>query len=457
LVARAALILHHGTPDSIRKSYAGTIIMSALAAAAMPKHHEPDSVEATWAAMRLSGLLGATADRHASRAAFTDQPGRDEWSGRPSIEWAYPAAYNVVERLSQFFVQMRLPPKSPIGICLPNGSEACLTLLAVEHAGLIPCLLPVAWPEDDLAAAVEAANLAAVVTQGTVGDERPAEMFRGLALRYFGLRFIAAYGPGVPDGVTDLDKVILGAEGLDARATASAEPMAENGIVTFWRQGGRIRPVFRPCQSVVAAAVTFLVAAKVRSGDRIMSLIAPDDHCGLTTGLIASLLSGATLECHGLFKARPFVEALEEPKPTHLVVPAWMETTLARATLPETVVSVILVHEAPARFKAKTVLKTPAIDVLAFGELAVVAAPRRDSGQFALSLDDTGHGNVTTRHLMRIRRDPDGAIEFGGLATDIHDYGRGALRAPRARPEWRRSGFKSELFAGILIGVTEED
>jgi hypothetical protein len=188
-----------------------------------------------------------------------------------------------------------------------------------------------------------------------------------------------------------------------------------------------------------------------------MSLIAPDDHCGLTTGLIASLLSGATLECHGLFKARPFVEALEEPKPTHLVVPAWMEPTLARATLPETVSSVILVHEAPARFKAKTALRTPAVDVLAFGELAVVAGSRRDSGQFSLALEETAHGNVTTRHLLRIRRDPDGLIEFGGLAAEIHDYGRGAPRAGLARPEWRRSGFRSELFAGILIGVTEED
>ncbi len=436
--------------------------MSARAAAAPAFDHEPSSVETTsvettWAAMRLSGLLGATADRHATRIAFKDQAGREEWSGRPPIPWTYPVAYNVIERLSHFFVQMKLPPKSPIGICLPNGSEACLTVLAVEHAGLIPCLLPIAWPEEDLAAAVEAANLAAVVTQGVVGDERPAEIFRSLALRYFGLRFISAYGPIVPDGVTDLDKVILGVEGLDARALPSAEPTAENGIVTFWRQGGRIRPVFRPCQSVVAAAVTFLVTAKIRAGDRIMSLTAPDDHCGLTTGLIASLLSGATLESHGLFTARPFVEALEEPTPTHLVVPAWMEATLARATLPDSVVTVILVHDAPARFKAKTALKTPAVDVLAFGELAVVAALRRGSGQFSLSLDeDAGQSNVTTRHLLRVRRDQDGAVEFGGLATDIQDYGRGTPPPPSPKPEWRRSGFMAELFAGVLIGVTEE-
>lgn len=428
--------------------------MSALAAA-RALDHEPPSLETTWAAMRLSGLLAATADRHTGRIAFKDQTGRGEWSGRPPIEWTYPTAYAVIERLSQFFIQMRLPPKSPVGICLPNGSEACLTILAVEHAGLVPCLLPVAWPEEDLAAAVEAANIAAVVTQSVVGEERPAEMFRRLALRYFGLRFISSYGPMVPDGVTDLDKVIVGSEGLDARPSGSLEPLTENGIVTFWRQGGKIRPVFRASQSVVAAAVTFLVTARIRAGDRIISLVAPDDHCGLTTGLIASLLSGATLDCHGLFSARAFVEALDQGGPTHLVAPAWFEATLARATLPESVQSVVLVHEVPARFKAKTALKTPTIDVLAFGELALIAAPRKGSGQFSLSLDeDAAQSNATARHLLRVRRDDEGSIEFGGLAADIQDFGRGA--SPSSKPEWRPSGFKAELFAGILIGVSEE-
>jgi mycobactin salicyl-AMP ligase len=428
--------------------------MSARAAAALD--HELPSPEMTWAAMRLSGLLAATADRHASRTAFKDQAGRDTWSGRVPIEWTYPLAYEVIERLSEFFIQMKLPARSPVGICLPNGSEACLTILAVEHAGLVPCLLPVAWPEDDLAAAVEAANLPAVVTQTQVGEERPAEVFRRLALRYFGLRFIAAYGPMVPDGVTDLDKVLLGSEGLAARATTGAEPTTENGVVTFWRKGDAIRPVFRPCQSLVASAVTFLVTAKIRAGDRMISLIAPDDHCGLTTGLIASLLSGATLECHGLFSARAFVEALDDPRPAHLVAPAWMEDTLAKANLPDSVLSVILVHDAPMRFKINSALETPAIDVLAFGELAAIAAARRGSGQFFRALDeDAGQANVTTRHLLRVRRDEDGAIEFAGLATEIHDFGRGA-QAVSGKPEWRRSGFKAELFAGVLVGVGEE-
>ena len=286
--------------------------------------------------------------------------------------------------------------------------------------------MPIAWSEDDLAAAIEAAGVSAVVTQAVVGEERAAELFRRLASRYFGLRYIAAFGPGVPDGVTDLDEVVLNGSRRTDPVNAP-EPTGENGVVTFWRQGQSIRPVFRSCQSVVAAAVTFLVTVKIRPGDRILTLLAPDDHCGVTTGLIASLLSGATLECHGLFSARAFVEAIADPRPTHLVVPAWMETVLAKATLPDSIASVILIHEAPTRFKAKTALPVPTIDVLSFGELALVAAPRTGSGQFTLSLDDEGSpGHVTIRHFLRARRSADGSIEFAGLAADLQDFARGA-------------------------------
>ena len=430
--------------------------MSALAAVAPIPDDQP--VEMSWGAMRLSGLLAATADRHTRRVALKDQSNREDWSGRPPIEWTYPFAYDVIERLAHFLLQLGLPPKTPVGVCLPNGSEACLTILAVDHAGLVPCLLPVAWAEEELAAAVEAANITTVITQGVVGDQRPAEMFCRLAARYFGLRFVCSFGPLVPDGVADLDRVILGAEAPKTGPAPEPEPSSDNGVVTFSHRPGKgLRPVFRPCQSVVAAAVTFLVTAKIRAGERIVSLLAPDDHCGMTVGLIASLLSGATLECHGLFSARAFMEALKDETPTHLVVPAWMEASLAKAALPKSIVSVILTHEAPTRFKAKTALRGTVIDVLAFGELALIAAQRKGAGQFSLSLEDDGDArNATSRHLLRVRRGDDGAIAFNGVAAEIREIERGSPDAAAPQPDWRASGYKAEMFAGILIGVSEQ-
>lgn len=429
--------------------------MSALAQAPEQTEGERTSGDAGWSSTHLSGFLAATADRHPRRMAFKDQPGRDAWSGRPKIEWTYPVAYDIVQRLVVFFSRLGLAPNSPVGICLPNGSEACLTILAVEQAGLVPCLLSLSWSEEDLAAALEAAHVQVVITQGAVDRERPAETFCRLAARYFGLRFVCSFGPLVPDGVVDLDRVLLGSDSIEPPGMGSLGSDAASGIITFVRQGGALRPVYRPCQSVIAAAVAFLVTAKFRPGERIVSLMPPDDHRGMTTGLIASLLSGATLECHGLFRARAFADTLADDTPTHLVVPGWMEDTLGKAGLPRSVTSVVLVHEAPVRFKAKRGLRRHVVDVLAFGELALLTRARDAGGQFALSLDeDASQGNVTARNLLRIRRSEDGSICFGGLGADVRSFDHGGPQAEPARVEWRSSGFKADLFAGIVIGVT---
>jgi acyl-CoA synthetase (AMP-forming)/AMP-acid ligase II len=431
--------------------------MTALAAATTLYADLAPPDEAGWGAMRLSGLLAANAERNGRRLAFKDQSDRENWSGRPALEWAYPVAHRLTQRLSTFFRRLRLPANAPIGICLPNGSEACLAILAIEEAGLTPCLLPVSWSEQDLADAIESAQVAVVITQGVVGEERPADLFCRLAARYFGLRFVCAFGPHVPDGVVDLDRVILEFEPppkIDARPT-TADAAGASGIVTFSRRNGVPQPVFRPSASVMAAAASFLVAAKIEPGERVLSLLAPDDHRSLTTGLVASLVSGATLECHGLFSGRTFLTALTDRTPTHIVAPGWMEPALAAADLPASVASVVLVHEAPTRFRAKTTLQRPIIDVLAFGELALIAGARKPSGQFSLKLEeDTVASDSTAQHLLRVRRDEDGRLHFSGPAAQVQEVERGSPVGSNAESEWRASGFRAELFAGILIGVS---
>ncbi|KAA2236976.1 AMP-binding protein [Salinarimonas soli] len=431
--------------------------MNATAAMKPPvdKGHD-DAPDLAWEAMRLSGLVSAATLRHPERLALLDQPGREDWSGRPRIAWTYSTADEIRRRLAAFFAGLGLAPGAVVGLCLPGGSEACLSLLAVEEAGLTPCLLPAGWSDDELAAGLEAANVQAVVTQGVIGEQRPAETFCRLASRYFGLRFLCAFGPLVPDGVIDLDRVILGSGDAPSSRPVPLADGRETGLVTFSRRAGAGHPVFRPFRSTVAAAVTVLVAAKIEAGERILSLLAPDDHRGITTGLIASFLSGAALEHHGLFDGRMLMDALAQPShpmPTHLVAPGWMEPHIAKAGLPPSVRSVILVHDAPVRFRAKTPLARRVVDILSLDELALVARARRGD-QFALTLaDDPAGANAPTRHLMRVRTDADGAIQVAGLACDIRSFERGQSGPATPPGEWRSSGFKAEVFAGIVIGV----
>lgn len=396
-------------------------------------------------AMRLSTLLAAAAERHPERLALLDQPGREDWSGRPRIAWTARTADEIRRRLTAFFAGLGLAPGAVVGLCLPGGSEACLTLLAVEEAGLTPCLLPVAWDEPRLADAIEAAGVQVVVTQGVVGELRPAEAFCRLAARYFGLRFVAAYGPLVPDGVIDLDRVILSQEGAEPGPGASPDT-AEGGIVTFSRRPGG-GALYRPVRSVVAAAMSVLDAAPVEAGERILTLLAPDDHRGLTLGLTLGLLAGAALEHHGLFDGRGLAESLAQALPTHLVAPGWLEPQLAKGGLPPSVRSVVLVHDAPVRFKARTSLARRVVDVLALDEIALVARARRGD-RFALTLAEPG-GSAP---FLRVRTGEDGLIEVAGAACDVRDFARGQA-GPAPASEWRSTGFRAETFSGIVIGV----
>jgi len=165
-------------------------------------------------------------------------------------------------------------------VCLPNGSEAALTILGIEQAGCRQCLLPVAWSEKELEQALEAAGLQAVVTQSTIGEERPADLFCAIAARTFNLRFLCAYGPDVPDGVIDLDRIILSE--AEAREAAPEADGADDdpGLITFGMRAGPGGPLHRTGSSLVAAAVAFLVSAQIEPGDRIISLLAPDDLRG---------------------------------------------------------------------------------------------------------------------------------------------------------------------------------
>src|SRR4051794_37919098 len=203
-----------------------------LTAAVLATPSDAPPQDSPWGAMRLCGLLEAAARRHGGRPALRDQPGREAWCGRPRLEWSYGLAVKIVARLAAAFSALRLDPGSPIGICLPGSSEAALTILAVERAGYRPSLLPAAWREVELERALLAARVAAVVSFGRLAEESPAEILCRIAARTFGLRFLLAYGPRVPDGVIDLDRVLVDDGGAPAEPATAAAP-GDPGVITF--------------------------------------------------------------------------------------------------------------------------------------------------------------------------------------------------------------------------------
>ena len=434
---RAALVGPDAAPASGGQ---GSLVQSASGQASTgqgPAGPGPDGVRASPRAQRLCTLLAATAHAHPQRLAFIDPPHKPLWSGRPAITWTYAAAAEIVARLANGLRTWRLAPASRIGIALAGSSESFLAYLAVEAAGHIPCLLPLALDEEALLAAVQAAALPAVITQTRFGALNPAERLCRVAVRYFGLRYLAAFGPDVPDGVINLDAMALDQAG---------GPFADGpgGLISF-AGGDPARPVHRSGDALLAAIAVYRVTAGVLPGDRILTLLPQGDLRGLVTGLGVALVAGAGLETLPVFEARSFAASLERPLPSRLVAPAALERNLAASRLPETLDSIVLAHRAPGHLGQRWLTPRagrPIVDVVAFDETALLTGAR-EANDVALTLTYPERGPLFST-LMALRRDADGRLAFRGRACHAGALQRD-IAIPETADEWTPAPFVTSV------------
>ena len=375
-----------------------------------------EASEAGPVAPGLAGALFAGALRHPHRTLLRDAGDRAAWSGRPAITWTYATAAEIVGRLARGIGLWRLPAGSRIGLSFAGGAEATLAYLAVEAAGHLPCLFSPLWEPDDLSAAIETAGLVAILTEGRRGARRPANEFSEAAIRHFSLRFIAAFGPSLPDGVISLDAMAL-ERGID-------DPRPSPGVVTF-AGGNPHRPIHRTAEALDAAIAAHREC--LPGVDRILTLLPGHDLRGLVTGPGTALTSGALLETLIPADASALRATLVRPVPTRLVVPVAFEAAVTGLPLPWTVRAIDVVHRAPARLPqpaASDFAGPPRLDVLVLDEDAVLTRPR---GRWHFPVEDEAGSEQggSARSPNLIRRKHDGRLLVEGLACRTASLQRG--------------------------------
>ena len=391
----------------------------------------------------LSACLFAAARAAPQRTALRDSGDRTAWCGRPAITWTYAAAAEIVGRLARGIGAWRLPAGSRIGLWFSGGAESTLAHLAVEAAGHLPCAMPAAWDPERLSGAIAAAGLVAVLSEGRRGERRPAEELARAAMRHFGLRYLAAFGPGVPDGVISLDAMAL--------ERGVAEPIASRGLVTF-AGGDPDRPVYRTAAALAAAIDAHLDVLPVAADERILSLLPAHDLRGLVTGLGAALAVGAGFETVIPFDAAGFRAALLRPIPTRLVAPALIEPALAALPLPWTVRSLNVVHRAPTALTLRAAAGSSGpqrLDSLVFDEDAVLTRPGLRDLAATLAYPERA---PLPRTLLAVARGADGRIGFRGPACAAAPLTRGEIPETDAQA-WRSSGCRPILSGGTATGI----
>lgn len=393
----------------------------------------------------LAGLLARLTDAAPAAPFLADDPGREAASGRPPGRWSRAAALTAIDRLAARLARLQLDPGSIVAIQLPNASEACLALLAVETAGLTPCLVPASFDEGELDDLLGRTKARAVMTQTRLGPLRPAEAACRVAMRRFQLRFILAFGPDVPAGVIDLDAVLTDDAVVHVNVRLSPEMggahRGSHGVLITAETGpDGARAISRSGPALLAGAVGPIRAMRLGPGDTVLNLLAQDDLKGLCTGLVACLLTGASLRLAEGPEALRQVASADGP--THLVLPGWAGELARMAGLPASLRSLVLVQDAAAwpgssEMSCRSAVET--VEVVALGERAILTArcDRDDANRDAVDLFTrlAGRGG----EFLDVQLSDEGEIHLRGLAADAVVLGSGGNSETGS---WLRSGYR---------------
>lgn len=371
-----------------------------------------------WSGVALLDLFASTVQLNASAVAFADT-GLKPGGARRRLTYAQ--ASEVLDRLRQRLDDLALPRKAVVLIALGTSVEAPLCVLATLKAGLLPCLVPAATQQDDIAAIIAASGAQAAIACGALGDVRPVERVRAAAALAGGLRYVLGFGERLPAGVIDLAEVFS-----ENREAAMREPPAPVRAATLSVMTVEVGPgapaVFvHDQESLVSLALELVLRTGMASGDTVFSTLSPMTQVGLAVGM-APLLIGGSLLLQPLFSSDVLLDAIASARRPHLVAPAALEEPLAEAGLlgGSALASTILLHRPPVRFGPavqRRSVREPVVDLLALGERATLMSRRGADGRPALTLGEARVPEEDGALVLACRQDPSLRLSVSGACV----------------------------------------
>jgi hypothetical protein len=328
----------------------------------------------------IDALLRRHADMNPNGRAVIDPPDRPVFTDGGPRRFTWAALDNEVERVSNGLKALALGRDAVVALQLPNTAENVIALLAVMRAGYVPSLLPLAWRRREIAQSLTRIGAKAAITVCRCGPAQHAEIMAFAAIDAFTLRYILAFGRGVPDGVISID------EHLDElkRPDLKPEPDRPNAgrhiaLITWDATPSGYAPVARTHGEVIAAGMAHMLEAGLTGSDVIATTLLGSSIVGLATGLMSCLLSGAPLVLHHPFSSRVLAGSLATESVTHVILPGAAAAGFARAArLPtrplRSVGAVWRPGETPGKISPGGT--TSVVDVMSFGEVGLVTASR---------------------------------------------------------------------------------
>src|SRR5258708_37413321 len=112
------------------------------------------------------------------------------------------------------------------------------------------------------------------------------------AAEAFSIRHVCGFGHELPEGMASLDLVL---EAPSATTRAGVEDGRKAAMISFDGTVDGFRPVPRTHLGLIAGGLALSLESDVPQGTTVMCAFAPSPFAGLTSSLVAWLLSGGAL------------------------------------------------------------------------------------------------------------------------------------------------------------------
>jgi acyl-CoA synthetase (AMP-forming)/AMP-acid ligase II len=254
----------------------------------------------------------------AAQLAVADPPNRMRLTGEPARRWTWAELQDEVGRWLALLHSQGVVKDDVVVVQLPNVVELHAIYLACAIAGVVVSPVPVQYRAHELVHVVATSQARVAICATQVGQHRCAEHWLGHRGQLPGLQQVWALGEGAPTGALDLRSALGQALAWDAarmRAHMAAIGLSAHDVFTIcWTSGTEARPkgVPRNHNEWLIIGQSVMDAGQLQKGAQMVIPFPFVNMAGVSTSLMAWLMSGGGLHQHHPFDIDVFVQQLRE-------------------------------------------------------------------------------------------------------------------------------------------------
>lgn len=271
-----------------------------------------------WGERTIGEIFIDQAQRLGDALAVADPPNRTQITGESPQRWSWQQLLSQVGRHAAFLHGQGLSKDDVIVVQLPNCVELHALYLACAMLGVVVSPVPMQYRAHELSHVLEVSQARFAITTARVGHYHSAAQWLSHGPGFDGVPQLWSYGQDVPEACGDLGKALLESPEWNAqqmRDHMHSIGLTANDVLTLcWTSGTEARPkgVPRNHNEWLIVGRSVVDAGQLKDGAQMVIPFPFVNMAGVSTSLLAWLLTGGGLHHHQPFDLNVFVQQLRE-------------------------------------------------------------------------------------------------------------------------------------------------